>query len=208
MQPTRQSGPRQSLHLATGALLRAATPIRLAALELPEFTQEVREWARPEPGPRDAIGLLSRRIGPARQMLEARVRRTASATVWRGWERGRLRRAIPGGAAYVNVGHSNLSETTLAEIGAAARIGFGPGPDDFSWTPAERPPGQAASLAGTRERVSRGLATETRASTPLAEGERLDPNLDFVPNPDVVISGSRELELMEAQRLKEGRFVG
>jgi len=38
--------------------------------------------------------------------------------------------------------------------------------------------------------------------------ERLNPSLDFVPDQDVVVSGSRELELMEAQRLKEGRFVG
>ncbi|MCU7935145.1 MAG: polyphosphate kinase 2 [Candidatus Thiodiazotropha sp. (ex Dulcina madagascariensis)] len=38
--------------------------------------------------------------------------------------------------------------------------------------------------------------------------ERLNPDLDFVPNPNVVISGSRELELMEAQRLQQGKFVG
>jgi hypothetical protein len=38
--------------------------------------------------------------------------------------------------------------------------------------------------------------------------ERLDPGLDFVPASEVVISGSRELELMEAQRLREGKFVG
>ena len=38
--------------------------------------------------------------------------------------------------------------------------------------------------------------------------ERLNPELDFVPDHDVVVSGSRELELMEAQRLREGRFVG
>jgi polyphosphate kinase 2 len=38
--------------------------------------------------------------------------------------------------------------------------------------------------------------------------ERLDPDLDFVPDHDVVISGSRELELMEAQRLQQGKFVG
>ncbi len=38
--------------------------------------------------------------------------------------------------------------------------------------------------------------------------ERLDPRLDFVPAHKVVISGARELELMEAQRLREGRFVG
>ncbi|MCU7922286.1 MAG: polyphosphate kinase 2 [Candidatus Thiodiazotropha sp. (ex Dulcina madagascariensis)] len=38
--------------------------------------------------------------------------------------------------------------------------------------------------------------------------ERRNPDLDFVPNPNVVISGSRELELMEAQRLQRGKFVG
>jgi polyphosphate kinase 2 len=38
--------------------------------------------------------------------------------------------------------------------------------------------------------------------------ERLDENLDFVPDHNIVISGSRELELMEAQRLQKGKFVG
>jgi polyphosphate kinase 2 len=37
---------------------------------------------------------------------------------------------------------------------------------------------------------------------------RLQPDLDFVPDHDVVISGARELELMEAQRLQQGKFVG
>ena len=37
--------------------------------------------------------------------------------------------------------------------------------------------------------------------------ERLDKELDFVPNSDIVISGSRELELMEAQRLRGGKFL-
>ena len=36
--------------------------------------------------------------------------------------------------------------------------------------------------------------------------ERDDTGLDFVPDPDVVISGSRELEMMEAQRLRKGKF--
>ena len=36
--------------------------------------------------------------------------------------------------------------------------------------------------------------------------ERGDEKLDFVPDPDVVISGSRELEMMEAQRLRSGKF--
>ena len=38
--------------------------------------------------------------------------------------------------------------------------------------------------------------------------ERLDPNLDFVPDSKIVISGSREVELMEADRLKKGKFLG
>jgi len=37
--------------------------------------------------------------------------------------------------------------------------------------------------------------------------ERLDPKLDFVPDPDIVASGARELEIMEAQMLREGRFT-
>jgi polyphosphate kinase 2 len=38
--------------------------------------------------------------------------------------------------------------------------------------------------------------------------ERGNPELDFVPDPDVVVSGSRELEMMEAQRLRSGKFQG
>ena len=38
--------------------------------------------------------------------------------------------------------------------------------------------------------------------------ERGSKELDFVPDPDVVISGSREKELMDAQRIKLGSFVG
>lgn len=37
--------------------------------------------------------------------------------------------------------------------------------------------------------------------------ERLDPKLDFVPDPKIVISGSREVEQMEAARIREGKFV-
>jgi polyphosphate kinase 2 len=38
--------------------------------------------------------------------------------------------------------------------------------------------------------------------------QRLNRELDFVPDPDIVISGSRELEQMDAQRLQQGKFVG
>ena len=37
--------------------------------------------------------------------------------------------------------------------------------------------------------------------------ERLDDTLDFVPDPNIVISGARELEKMEAQRLRSGKFL-
>ncbi|MEE9351764.1 MAG: polyphosphate kinase 2 [Thiotrichaceae bacterium] len=37
--------------------------------------------------------------------------------------------------------------------------------------------------------------------------ERLNPELDFVPDPKVVISGAREVELMEAERVKKGKFT-
>jgi polyphosphate kinase 2 len=38
--------------------------------------------------------------------------------------------------------------------------------------------------------------------------QRGDENLDFVPDPKVVISGPREVEIMEAERLKRGKFKG
>jgi polyphosphate kinase 2 len=38
--------------------------------------------------------------------------------------------------------------------------------------------------------------------------EGRDPNLDYVPDPEIVVSGAREVELMKAQRIKSGRFIG
>ncbi len=37
--------------------------------------------------------------------------------------------------------------------------------------------------------------------------KRLNSALDFVPDPDIVISGAREVELMEAERVKKGKFT-
>lgn len=34
-----------------------------------------------------------------------------------------------------------------------------------------------------------------------------NPELNFVPDPEIVVSGSRELELMEAQRIQGGKFT-
>ena len=38
--------------------------------------------------------------------------------------------------------------------------------------------------------------------------QRKDLTLDYVPDPEIVISGARELEIMEAQMLREGKFTG
>lgn len=36
--------------------------------------------------------------------------------------------------------------------------------------------------------------------------KRVDPELDFIPDPEIVVSGAREIETMEADRLKKGKF--
>lgn len=36
--------------------------------------------------------------------------------------------------------------------------------------------------------------------------EDSNPDLDYVPDPEIVISGSRELEMMEEQRIRKGKF--
>jgi polyphosphate kinase len=38
--------------------------------------------------------------------------------------------------------------------------------------------------------------------------ERGDTEIDFVPDPQIVISGSREVEQMEAERIRRGKFIG
>ena len=38
--------------------------------------------------------------------------------------------------------------------------------------------------------------------------DRGSADLDFVPDSNIVISGSREKEIMDAQRIKLGSFVG
>ena len=38
--------------------------------------------------------------------------------------------------------------------------------------------------------------------------EDRDEMLDYVPDSNIVVSGARELELMEAQRLRSGKFIG
>ena len=38
--------------------------------------------------------------------------------------------------------------------------------------------------------------------------ERGNHDIDYVPNPEIVISGSREVEQMEAERIRVGKFSG
>ncbi len=35
-----------------------------------------------------------------------------------------------------------------------------------------------------------------------------DETLDYALNPKIVISGAREIEIMEAQRAQSGKFIG
>lgn len=65
--------------------------------------------------------------------------------------------------------------TALVVLGAAARLGLGPGPAAWAWSPAAA--GEAeGSAAEVREAVGRELERARRASRPLADGERIDPN--------------------------------
>lgn len=66
--------------------------------------------------------------------------------------------------------------TTLVLLGAAARLGLGPGEEAYGWRPAATGRSTAGALGEVREAVERGRARARRASTPLAPGERLDPN--------------------------------
>lgn len=36
--------------------------------------------------------------------------------------------------------------------------------------------------------------------------EGRDPDLDYVPDPEIVVSGAREIEMMESARMKQGKF--
>lgn len=78
-----------------------------------------RRLAREEPwGPVDLAGRLSLRLPPARRVAESDVRRLAAGRA-RGAGLGALlaRRMRPG-TAYLNVGHSNLSDAVLGAVRA------------------------------------------------------------------------------------------
>lgn len=68
-------------------------------------------------GPTDIIGRLMYRVNPVRARAEADVRRLAIARSARPFLRGMLRDMA--GARYLNVGHANLTNRSLAAIRAA-----------------------------------------------------------------------------------------
>jgi len=103
---------------------------------------------------------------------------------------------------------SMMLATGLLLLGAAARLGLGPGPDDFTWTEAGQLDGKpATSLPSTRRQVSEGLAEEELAASPLGANERLDPNTAPVAElrrlPGV---GPARAEAIVAERSSGGPF--
>jgi len=98
--------------------------------------------------------------------------------------------------------------TGLLVLGAAARLGLGPKPDDFSWTEAGAPDGRPArSLSAARRLVSDGVAEEDLAARPLAPGEKLDPNTATIAElrrlPGV---GPVRAQAIVTERVSGGRF--
>ncbi len=100
--------------------------------------------------------------------------------------------------------------TGLLLLGAAARLGFGPKPDDFSWTEGSTLDGRPArSLSATRRQVSKGVAEEELAARPLGPDERLDPNSAGVTElrrlPGV---GPARAQAIVKERVSGGAFRG
>ncbi|MEL6642821.1 MAG: glycosyltransferase [Pseudomonadota bacterium] len=90
--------------LVPGAALSDLRP-RLAGLT---------EW-----GPVDTLGRLSRRVPRPRARAEADLRRCAVGRCLRTGLAALARRHLPLGTAYLNVGHSNLSQRTFAQLADA-----------------------------------------------------------------------------------------
>lgn len=67
-----------------------------------------------------------------------------------------------------------LIASSLVVLGAAVRLGVGSSEATWAWRPSAE---AAAGLDSTRARVQREIERAERIATPLADGERLDPNL-------------------------------
>lgn len=70
-------------------------------------------------GPPDLLGRLVHRSKPLRARIEADLRRLALARATRLGLAAMLRRKLPSGTAYFNVGHANLTDRSLGAMAAA-----------------------------------------------------------------------------------------
>lgn len=100
--------------------------------------------------------------------------------------------------------------TGLLLLGAAARLGLGPGPAQFEWQPVERAARpESANLVETAGRVAEALDAEARANRPLSPGERIDPNTASVEDlrrlPGI---GPSRAAAIVAERNVGGAFAG
>jgi competence protein ComEA len=71
---------------------------------------------------------------------------------------------------------SLATATGLVLFGSAIRLWFGPSPADTGWQPLDGAPVEAISRTELKSAVERSLVDEERAGTPLADGEKIDPN--------------------------------
>ena len=73
---------------------------------------------------------------------------------------------------------SLATATGLVLLGTVVRLGFGPSSADTAWRPSLDGDTRIESISKTSllGAVDSGIAAEDRAHTPLAEGERIDPN--------------------------------
>jgi hypothetical protein len=74
---------------------------------------------RAKAGPNDLTGWLTRRGDPARARAEATLRRVALARIAQPFLARALRRHLPEGGLYLNLGHTNLTGRTLRGVAQA-----------------------------------------------------------------------------------------
>lgn len=108
-------------------------------------------------GDTDLIGMLVRRINKDRRKAEAGLRRHAKARCIRPGLSQMLRRVMPEGTVYLNVGHSNLGDRTLSAVRKVKGAQVAVMVHDtipLDWPATQRP--------GTAEAFARKLATAAR----------------------------------------------
>jgi len=66
--------------------------------------------------------------------------------------------------------------TGLVLFGSALQLAFGPSPADTGWRPLDGAAIETISTTELKSAVERKIADEERAGTPLADGEKIDPN--------------------------------